>query len=228
MFREHEHKWEEVARYVREGCDDPQFLFVLYRMLDPRKDFRNIRFKEKHLWGRPPIPKDLDGVHVLIRLLYDEKRSTRALELIAGEIKNNGLKDVLLRENLADMFSRIADGPLDMKFQIDRTGQSGIHSARKVDLMNFLEIHADLFKSGVAKTYSAASAIFGVSEDTAKKYRKERKKAHEGDEFWSEDFERDVAYVMREHGYPEYQPLEEIKKNIDSYPLSKRETIWDI
>ncbi|MEQ9039412.1 MAG: hypothetical protein RIE24_13770 [Silicimonas sp.] len=213
VFQEHEHQWEDVARYVREGCDEPQFLFVLQRMLEPGHPIHGLRFGLKRSRSRSSTKVHNEDIHILIRLLRDRVRADRARQLIASEIRTNGLSDQLLRENLADMFSRVSNGPLGMKFEVDRTGRSAPRSKRKLEIQNFLELHADLFNENTARTIEAASVIFGVPEETAKKYLQWRRGVRRRDEFWSEELERGVAHRMRELGYPDYRPLAEIQED---------------
>lgn len=222
VFQSYDYQWEDVARYVREGCDDPQFLFVLHKMLSPHDYIHGIRFVVRRSRFRSSTEKRREDIHALICLMTDKSGAERARGLIASEIKDYGLRDKKLRDNLADMFSRTAEGPLGMKFEVGRTGRSAPRSKRKLEIQNFLELHADLFNEDTVRTIEAASVIFVVPEETAKKYLQLRRGARRQDEAWSIEFERGVSYTMRDMGFPDYQPLADILRNTDINPLPGR------
>jgi len=219
VFWDYERKWKEIADYVRGGCTDPQFLFVLQRTINPCEPFRDMLLTVTRRPGRPQIMDRGADTHVLVRLLYDKSREDRGLELIANEIAQNGLKDERLRNDLAGMFSRTAEGPLGMKFDVGRANRGKPPRAKKLLAQNFLELHSDIFGEKTTEVVAVASRIYGLDEETARKYLQLRRGTRGRDLFWSIEFERQVAYVMRERGYPDYQTLKAILENTELYPL---------
>ncbi len=122
-FRDYERKWKDIAAYIRDGCTDPQFLFVLRKMVDPDHPFRMLSLIVTRKQGRPRKLDQSQDVHVLTRILHDKYRERWGLQLIAREIEQNGLNDERLRADLADMFERTTSGPFDMKFDVVRAGR---------------------------------------------------------------------------------------------------------
>jgi hypothetical protein len=124
------------------------------------------------------------------------------------------------------MLEREGAGPLGMKFDVVRFDRGKPPQSKKLAAQNFLELHADIFQEPTVDAIAAASALFGIEEDTAKKYLQWRRGRRKHDSGWSIEFEREIGNAMREHGYQGYQELAVVLKNSKLRPLTVNSDLW--